>query len=340
MKIGWKHLASIAVATVAGGMLIAWLGVIDIRASSGHWRVTDWFLHWVMRSSVRTAALGIEVPDLGNPAYLPLAAGHYEAGCAYCHGSPESEPSPVARGMLPPPPALNEVVGEWTDAQLFVIVKDGVRYTGMPAWPAAGRDDEVWAMVAFLRRYPDLDAATYRRLRGGVEPQPAASKNALLASCNACHAPDRLAEGSLIPSLEGQSETYLRQSLAAFSTRRRESGVMQTAAHTLDEAAIAELAEAYAAGRAPDPGNVEPPTLVTRGDPRRGVPACNSCHDRLGLNPAYPRLSGLSRDYISSQLDLFRAGTRGGGPFHHLMIRAAKNLTDEDIRALAEHYGR
>lgn len=111
MRIRWKHLGAGAVAMAAGGMLIAWLGLIDVRASSGHWRITDWFLHFVMRSSIRTAAIGIEVPDLDNPAYLPLAAGHYEAACADCHGSPERAQSAVALAMLPPPPALEDVVG-------------------------------------------------------------------------------------------------------------------------------------------------------------------------------------------------------------------------------------
>jgi mono/diheme cytochrome c family protein len=53
--------------------------------------------------------------------------------------------------MLPQPPDLADVVGEWNNAQLFRIVKHGVRFTGMPAWPMQDRDDEVWAMVAFLR---------------------------------------------------------------------------------------------------------------------------------------------------------------------------------------------
>jgi hypothetical protein len=55
----------------------------------------------------------------------------------------------------------------YTPEQLFSIVKHGIKFTGMPAWPVQQRDDEVWAMVAFLRRLPDLDAAGYRRLAYG-----------------------------------------------------------------------------------------------------------------------------------------------------------------------------
>ena len=93
MLIGWKHIVGLVVAVALAAFLIAWSGVIGIGASTGHWKVTDWFLHWVMRSSVRTAALGTKVPEF-TEGMLPIAAGHFEAGCAPCHGSPAMERRP------------------------------------------------------------------------------------------------------------------------------------------------------------------------------------------------------------------------------------------------------
>ena len=54
--------------------------------------------------------------------------------------------------MLPPPPELSKAAKEWKDEELFWIVKHGIKYTGMPSWVAAERDDEVWSVVAFLKR--------------------------------------------------------------------------------------------------------------------------------------------------------------------------------------------
>jgi cytochrome c553 len=338
MRIGLKHLVAGVVALATGGMLIAWLGLIDVRASSGHWRITDWFLHFVMRSSIRTAAIGIEVPDLDNPAYLPLAAGHYQAACADCHGSPERARSPVTLGMLPPPPALETVIGSWSDAQLFEIVKHGVRYTGMPAWPAASRDDEVWAMVAFLRRYPQLDAQRYSQLIGGPQEWGHTSLERLVATCDTCHAPAGLRDGDLIPMLDGQSEAYLLESLRAFRSGSRPSGVMQAAVAQLDDQAIVDLARTFARRTTRDRREKVPLPLLILGDATRGVPNCVSCHDKPGLSPAYPSLSGLSGSYIRNQLRLFRDGVRGGGAYRGLMARAAKNLTDADIEALARYF--
>jgi len=54
IRITWLRaiVTLIGVGTLA--MLFAWSGAVQISASSGHWRITDWFLHWVMRNSVRT----------------------------------------------------------------------------------------------------------------------------------------------------------------------------------------------------------------------------------------------------------------------------------------------
>ena len=339
MRVGWKHVLMSLVALFGAGMLVVWLGIIDVRASSGHWRVTDWFLHWAMRSSVRTAALAVEAPPLDDPGLLPAAAGHYEVACTDCHGSPAEVRSPAVLGMLPPPPDLKDVVEEWPPEQLFEIVKHGIRYTGMPAWPAPHRDDEVWAMVAFLRQYPELDTSRYARLTGGMKAR-GDDFPSVVAYCESCHAAGRLGEDSAIPKLDGQSEAYILASLKAFRNGDRPSGIMQTAVNGLSDETLAGLARHYAA-RPTKPSDADAePRLVTSGDQARKIPACSGCHDRAGVNPAYPRLAGLSARYIRSQLRLFRSGNRGGTAYEEIMTRAALHLTEADIEALARHYGR
>ncbi|MFC7607753.1 c-type cytochrome [Teichococcus aestuarii] len=84
-------------ALALGGLLVGWSGVIYVGASGGHWAATEWFLHWVMRNSVRTRALALEAPDLSHPALLDRGAGHYATGCAPCHGAPGSGRTPSCR---------------------------------------------------------------------------------------------------------------------------------------------------------------------------------------------------------------------------------------------------
>ena len=163
MRLRRRHILVTAVAAPAIAVLVAWIGFFNIGASSGHWRITEWFLELAMRSAIRTYALAVDAPDaLPKDALIP-AAGHYAEGCAFCHGAGGVPRNPAVRAMLPVPPDLSATVDEWTDAQLFRIIKHGIRFTGMPAWPTQTRDDEVWMMVAFLRALPEFDSNDYRR---------------------------------------------------------------------------------------------------------------------------------------------------------------------------------
>ncbi len=241
MVVRWKHVLLAFLAAVILGSGFAWSGLMGVGARSGHWAVTDWFLHWVMRNSVRTAALQTEPPPFDNPEMLKLAAGHYEQGCAFCHGSPAGERSAVSRNMLPEPPDLKEKVPEWTKAELFHIVQDGVRFTGMPAWPAPHRKTSV--VDGGVSRAGSADVGGELSPVGGLDAT--GGSNAVL-DCQSCHAPERLNGKSLIPSLAGQSETYLRESLFAYADGRRLSGVMQTAIAGLSKEQLASLAGDYA----------------------------------------------------------------------------------------------
>ena len=129
----------------------------------------------------------------------------------------------------------------------------------MPAWPAQGRDDEVWAQVAFLRALPDMTAATYADLAlggGVVDDDLEAGGQALAAldgifenaleNCARCHGRDglgrgdRTAEGAF-PIIAGQPAPYLNATLLAFAQGRRESGFMQPPASRYDAQTLAEL---------------------------------------------------------------------------------------------------
>ena len=147
--------------------------------------------------------------------------------------------------MTPPPPPLGKEVAEWDPAELFYIVKHGIKFTGMPAWPAEHRDDEIWAVVAFLQKPPSLDGESYRRLVEG-EPQavtgapiehvlPSESIRPLIRqNCSRCHGHDGNGRGTgAFPKLAGQKPEYLFASLAAYASGARNSGIMEPIAAAL-----------------------------------------------------------------------------------------------------------
>lgn len=332
MRVTRRHLVYAVLAAPVAAVLVAWLGIFGIGAASGHWKITDWFLHFAMRSSVRTAALGQEAPPLPEDALRP-AAGHYARGCAICHGAPGLPRSPAVLGMLPTPPDLTTRVSEWTDAELHRIVMQGVRFTGMPAWPAPAREDEGWMIVAFLRAQPGLEPSDYAELVVGAE-------GVLPAGCSGCHGAEGRDGGPHVPVLAGQSASYLAAALEAYAAGTRASGIMQQAVTGLDpeirEALVGKLAAL------PPPTSQAtrpPPDIALGGSPERGVPACLACHGEPRRNPAFPRLDGQPAEYIAAQLRLFRDGERGGGPYADLMTAAASGLEDAEIDTLAAWFG-
>jgi cytochrome c553 len=353
MLLTWRRLLLLLIVGLLGALLFAWSGLFNVGASTGHWAITDWFLHYTMRRSVETRASGIAVPALDHPALIHRGAGHYASGCAPCHGAPGLPRSPVAQAMTPPPPLLTESVPEWRPNELFWIVRHGVKFTGMPAWPALPRTDEVWAMVAFLLQLPEMQPDEYRMLAAGEVAQEhyqaglvglADPFEPVLAECARCHGRDGSGRGvGAFPILTGQSEAYLLASLQAYAHGHRHSGIMQPAAAPLDDQQMRRLA-AHFAGAGPFADAPEPDgpgaSIARGGVPADGIPACNSCHEPPGERyPAYPALRGQTADYIAQQLRLFKAGIRGGTPYAHIMETVARRMNEAQIDAVAAYFG-
>jgi cytochrome c553 len=319
-------------------------GVIPLTASSGHWRVTSFVLDLAKRRSVDTHSFFVSPPSLTDPATIARGAAHYESGCATCHGSPAAPRPAIVMGMTPHPPFLPERIRRWLPRELFYIVKHGIKFTGMPAWPVDNRDDEVWAVVSFLRQMPQLDARQYRRLSYG-ETTP--EKGSVVERCARCHGLDGLGrDGAVFPRLAGQSAEFMRLALGAYARRQRYSGIMGPIAAALDERQIAASSEYFArlpagagassAGAAARRGG----EINARGIVRQDVPACARCHDPGGAehNPAYPRLAGQFAEYLEMQLTLFANGRRGGSPYAEIMQTVAARLTPEQRREVAAFF--
>jgi cytochrome c553 len=352
--------AIIAVAIIAGGGLFAWSGLYNVAASRGHFEVVERFLAFVMRRSVETHSLGVAAqPALDDPDLVTLGAAHFHSGCASCHGAPGYPASPVYAAMLPPPSDLVAAAPGWDDEELFWIVQNGIKYTGMPAWPANARDDEVWALVAFLRALSSLDAAAYGELAIGdaIPALPPTGEDvatgagltaaAIGEACARCHGSEGTRPRSaLVPVLHGQSATYLLAALEAYADGTRRSGIMNHAVAGLSPPALSRLAAYYAGLAHPATdgladgerdASAEGRRLAEDGAPERDIPPCLSCHGAERL-PAYPSLNGQSRAYIAGQLRLYREGLHRATAGGEIMAAASQQLLDADIAAAAEYF--
>ncbi len=198
------------------------------------------------------------------------------------------------------------------------------------------------ASLLFLLSLPaQLQASSF--LRGDIENgQMLAEKQ-----CARCHGDYGISDDGDIdtPGLASQNAVYMFKQLRDYKFKRREDRDMYRRARRLETQQMIDIAIWYESQGAPEV-DVEKiaalavPTLVTKGDPSRRIPACATCHsdtDGNRVRGINPRLVGKSAEYVTGTLEDFRDGSRRNDP-GAIMRVIARRLTDDDIRILANYY--
>ena len=123
-----------------------------------------WALTQVRNASINRYALEQPPASINDPASVRLGAKAFAThGCTTCHGGPGVSWLKLSEGLHPDPPDLKKVVDQRSPAQLFWIVKNGINMTGMPSFALAGaKDEEIWQIVAFLKKLPTVSEADYK----------------------------------------------------------------------------------------------------------------------------------------------------------------------------------
>ena len=127
-----------------------------------------------MRNSVQMRA-GKEERQTWTEEEVRKGLLDYDEMCIVCHAAPGKERGPISQGMRPQPLLLAEASKHWTSAQLFWIVKNGVKMTGMPAFGSTYSDEPIWNIVGFVRRLPQLSPDEFSTMEmnygGGKQEQ-------------------------------------------------------------------------------------------------------------------------------------------------------------------------
>lgn len=101
-------------------------------------------------------------PEPASPEVLREAMAHFADHCASCHGNNGKGQTDIGRHLYPRAPDMTSPETQrLSDGELFTIIRNGVRFTGMPAWgnesPEADRDS--WKLVHFIRHLPKITEA-------------------------------------------------------------------------------------------------------------------------------------------------------------------------------------
>jgi mono/diheme cytochrome c family protein len=139
-------------------------GYYNIAATEQDNGLVAWALIHVREASIDRHATDTPTGSLDDPATIQAGAKAFATrGCVYCHGGPGAQWAKFSEGLNPGPPDLKDVVGGLQPSEIFWVVKNGIRMTGMPSFGAVGvPDPEIWSIVAFLKKLPTVSDADFK----------------------------------------------------------------------------------------------------------------------------------------------------------------------------------
>jgi mono/diheme cytochrome c family protein len=138
----------------------------------------------VRRFAIPASAAAAPSPVRPSDELLAAARAHFADHCASCHGNDGAGRTALGSAMYPRPPDLAAPATQnLSDGELFYIIENGIRFTGMPGFGAAERPEESWKLVHFIRHLPrqtkdetlemlrmnPRSAAEWRQLQGDDE---------------------------------------------------------------------------------------------------------------------------------------------------------------------------
>jgi mono/diheme cytochrome c family protein len=164
LKLLVALLAIVGLVTIAGAIWFA-SGGIGARAEPSRFESA-------VARTLRSATIPREAKRLANPMApteenLEEGLTHFADHCAVCHGNDGSGDTTFGRGMYPRPPDLRlRPTQDLSDGEIFYIIENGVRLTGMPAFGdgSAGSAEGSWGLVHFIRRLSKLTPEEIQRM--------------------------------------------------------------------------------------------------------------------------------------------------------------------------------
>lgn len=214
--------------TVIAGAIIVRAGWYDVSAIVQHWQPVYSLTEYTVKKSVERRAKGSVAP-VPSPDSVLRGEQIYQTHCLECHGGPGISPGDIGKSMQPAPGPLVIAARRWRREEMYWIIQNGIKMTGMPAWEYRLSEADIWATVAYLDSLPYKQA----KLQSGDLPERASQGypgNALRGrialtqyACASCHR---------IPGIPG-SDVHVGPGLDQYAERRYIAGYLPNSAENL-----------------------------------------------------------------------------------------------------------
>jgi len=155
-----------------GGLGLALLGFLPTRANSIPSKMERQIVMSALDNSVERHAPRVNNPVPSTDENLIEGLKIYTMNCAGCHGGIDRQPSTLEKSFYPPPPNLILHPPDDAEWHVFYVIRNGIRYTGMPAWDRTLSEPDIWKLTAFLTRVEKLPPAVqeYWKKSSGANP--------------------------------------------------------------------------------------------------------------------------------------------------------------------------
>ena len=163
---------AVAILVVIGAAAYFFGGYYSVAAAEPSLGIIDWALERIREASVERHSVASPPVRLDDPTVIKDGAQAFsKLGCVNCHGAPGVKWAKFSEGLRPDPPDLKDAAGELEPTQLFWVIKNGIKMTGMPSFGLIGTEDKaLWAVVAFIKKLPSVSPEDYRAWSQSGEP--------------------------------------------------------------------------------------------------------------------------------------------------------------------------
>jgi mono/diheme cytochrome c family protein len=148
---GWLIAVVIILIVVGGGAY--WIVTFDISAVHPPGRAETSIAGTMKEWYIGRGARNVPTPTVvNNASSVSQGEALYSMACAQCHGPDGRKPMPVGETMNPRVPNLSSHdTQEMSDKELFWIIKNGLRFSGMPGFAKLNSDPEIWQITYYVR---------------------------------------------------------------------------------------------------------------------------------------------------------------------------------------------
>jgi mono/diheme cytochrome c family protein len=160
-RVQAKHVFLILVLLLAAGTLYGWsILARGFSAKDEPGAIESFVAKRLRRMATPTRSRDAKNPIGATPEILAAAKAHFADHCASCHGNDGRGSTLIGRGLYPKPPDMTQASTQGlTDGELYYIIENGIRFTGMPAFgeeEGNESNEESWALVHFIRHLPSM----------------------------------------------------------------------------------------------------------------------------------------------------------------------------------------